>query len=438
MYYNEFSTYDYRLHHAKRTIKFHGECARRTLLKGKIMKFNTMIGTLNSSESVQLKFDPNNPEISKVVLLNDANDSTPQKDCLYIKNGNNCKITNDPKYIIKNDGSIQKGSFGFSDSKLNTNDIFDEANLMLKFEAESANDIIQLAINGMSNCSLQSIIDQSAEILQDPLLVIDTDYKSIGYSKNYDISDPLWKKIIEDNYAPYDLLLHINEIVKNSNPNNQNQPFLVNCDLSPVHKLAIKLMWNDFHIGYIVMFNVPNPINLRHKVLLPKIAELIAQIISKSSAFNKLLGDPKHRILTNLIEQQQPQAIAISMKNNDLKIPKTSTMLLFKNNKVNGDSLLNPEFYEDKVKSIFVDSFVTTIKNSICILAPRKLSNSDIINLNDFASNYQVQIMIGNCYSDFFKSNEEYQYLLKAINSAGTELKGINHVQNYSFNILTD
>lgn len=174
---------------------------------------------------------------------------------------------------------------------VSSDELIDVQNFLMNLlaqENQQALKLTELSLLAVKSASLQQIINATYELLNDPIIVVDNAYKVISSSTNYAVSDPLWKKIIIDSYAPYSLLIEMNRIVTNSNPDDRLAPFYVKCGLSPVHKLAIKLIFDNHDIGYIVMFNKPTEIGPQHWSMLPKIANILSEVISKTPKFREM------------------------------------------------------------------------------------------------------------------------------------------------------
>lgn len=90
---------------------------------------------------------------------------------------------------------------------VDTNRLYIEVNNIIIKVERLQQGIRELSDSLLSCKGLQHIVDTGRKVLGNPIIVYDTSYKLIAYSKNIDVSkDALWPQVTKDGYCSYDLI----------------------------------------------------------------------------------------------------------------------------------------------------------------------------------------------------------------------------------------
>lgn len=387
-------------------------CAPCTPLEIILMKFNTICNAVKTNFDCVLNKSHSDPDISEIQLLTPNSVDADRSDIMYT-NLQNTPVSDDLMLLACNQQLANTTTPCIIAPQETLLDIQNFIGSLLFTENKAGRAISDLSLKAMKRTPLQAIVNDAASVLQNPIIVIDNSYKVITYATDYDIADPLWERIIEDGYAPYSLLLEMNRIVSHSNPDDALSPFYVSCDLSPVHKLAIRLTWENYNIGYIVMFNVPTPINVSHWSLLPQIAEIVTETLSQAPNFGEMYGNSRQRILECLLEKNLPERINILLSEAKITVPTSCTALVLKPTKINATSGMR--YFEELLKDFLPTAFVATRNKVIYMVLPRELTPALRADLQSKLAEVDMIATYSPCYSDFFDSLNHLRYCQKAL-----------------------
>ncbi|GEK28657.1 PucR family transcriptional regulator [Furfurilactobacillus siliginis] len=299
--------------------------------------------------------------------------------------------------------------------------LIDVQNLIMNLLAQENQQTLKLSdlsLMAIKSPSLQEIVNAASEVFQDPLIIVDNTYKVISSSTNYDVADPLWKRIISDGYAPYSLVVEMNKIVTDSNPHDQLAPFYVKRDLSPVHELAIKLTFDQRDIGYIVVFSKPTKIGPQHLSTLPKVAKIIAEVVIKTPNFQKMYGDMRNRILESMLDNNDRQRITTLMQSANIKIPLQCTAIVIKLNPAITEQEIR--YYAEQVKSAYPRSYYNHQKKMIYLILPISNTPEKLTAIKELATSLHLIVMVSETYSDFFDSPKFIDLCRQALDVAHT------------------
>ncbi|MFC6253803.1 PucR family transcriptional regulator [Secundilactobacillus hailunensis] len=400
------------------------------------MKLDTIYNAVRTNFDCQIvKNVEFNPDISEIQLLNQADDRQPENDIIYTDLQGS--LNHFSKSILSyNENMYPKINSGIIAKQDDLIAIQNFISNLLSTENKQSLAITNLSLQAMKRTPLQDIINQASKILSNPIIVIDNSYKVITYSTKYDISDPLWERIIEDGYAPYSLLLEMNRIVSNSNPDDALSPFYVSCDLSPVHKLGIRLTWENYNIGYIVMFNVPTPINATHWALLPKIAEITTETLSQSPNFGEMYGNSRQRILDCILDQNTSERIKILLSEAKITLSKNCIAAIIKPQRQGTNQELR--YFSEELKAFNVNAFISIRDQYIYAIFPNQATDSFMHQLRSLAKKLNLNIMSSDVYSNFFESLNHLNYCKAAfkIGSKLHQLSEINQSSSFRFEII--
>ncbi len=156
----------------------------------------------------------------------------------------------------------------------------------------------------LSDGSLQAILDAAAEIIQNPLMVLDNGYRVICCSDNENCDDLQWRESIRNGYCSYEFVSHFNQLSEIRSAKKEDGPFFAGCLMSPIRRCIAKMYVDKKQIGYLLSIESSGPFS--EGVI--QILEAVSRILSKILAFSALESgrDIYHSVwnyLVNAIEE---------------------------------------------------------------------------------------------------------------------------------------
>ncbi|WP_425446883.1 PucR family transcriptional regulator [Dethiothermospora halolimnae] len=156
----------------------------------------------------------------------------------------------------------------------------------------------------LKNKSLDYLVKTSSDLLNNPVVLIDTSFKVISHSDINDITDPLWVNNINSGYCSYEFIAEVNKMdsVKKS-PTNEN-PFLVTCRANDIKKLTSKIFIDNKMVGYVIMLECNEIIAYKHQKLLNIVSKVLADELKKDKFYKNMRGLMYEKLLVDLIEDK--------------------------------------------------------------------------------------------------------------------------------------
>lgn len=392
------------------------------------MKLSIILDSVeNSYECTVVKPVNFDPEIMGIKLINISSKNSFREDCIYtsleagVKNYPSLILTSYEKDLSESRGGIIA----------RVDEIFEIQNFitdLLADEKKQLSELKDLSLKAMESISFQESIDLSAQVLKNPIIVVDNAYKVIGKSTKYDVNDLLWRNVIENGHVPESLLIEMNKIVSKSNPNDLLAPFFVECDMSPTHKLAIKLTMDGDDIGYIVMFDQVTGINSMHWEILPQIAEVITKVLGKTFELGEFYGNSRDHILGTMIDGADRERIFTLMKIANISLPTKFTAIVAKMN----ENITEQEirYYAEQIKETYPRVFYKHRGEYVYLIVPGNNGKERLGFIQEMAAKLNLLVMVSDYYEDFLQSASYLAICKRALEIA--QIMKIKRNFNYS------
>lgn len=303
-------------------------------------------------------------------------------------------------------------------------------NEILKLKKKDINKITELIYNDYpqliqlvtKNNSIENILNLAAEILENPLIMTDNSYHLLAYSKNQNICDPIWQKIIENDYCPYNIVQMMKKEGFLDKLSTEKSPvFLEKGKFSDfVRRLVCEVNINDKVKGLIALLEYNKDITPLDKEILKFVSLLTAAELSKTDAIDKAKGKLKNDFIRDLIKGNfnknnlaVNRAKALNWKLKDyfqiICIRKKNNERFTGQHLHSVQSLTKKTFPEVKVSSSYNEIIILLIKDKI------KLQNTILKKLKDYCSNYNLKLGIGRQKSKLININERYREANKSL-----------------------
>lgn len=131
--------------------------------------------------------------------------------------------------------------------------------------------LFEAYVNGES---LQSLIQLTADLLQNPVIVINVSYQIVGHSNILDIEDAFWLDHIKNGFCPYEFIVKVNTLPCVKEGKRKENTYEVWCEESQNKKLVSKLKYKDTQIGNVIMMGCKREILSEDYEVLERVASL--------------------------------------------------------------------------------------------------------------------------------------------------------------------
>lgn len=158
--------------------------------------------------------------------------------------------------------------------------LFNLINDMLSTQSELPSGSSMLFKALIESNDLEQIVDLSAKLINNPLIVIDSSYNVLAYSKSIPVEDYQWKENIARGYLTYEYIAALNNLEGIKNEPDSNEPFITLCVMSPILRKFSKLILNGLFLGYYIAIESNSKFDETDDSLYLLISSVIAKKVS--------------------------------------------------------------------------------------------------------------------------------------------------------------
>ena len=196
----------------------------------------------------------------------------------------------------------------FSNINNEMNFITDFVNILISyvkpFKRMVNNDFVHLIHLITHEKGLQEIISLSAEILKNPLIITDESFRLLGYSKQYEVDEPIWNEIVTNGFCPYPIVQLLKKEGFLDLLNQKASPVFLNQGAFSKHvrRLVSEVRIDGKIKGYIALLEYFKEIELQDQELLNNISAVFALELANKNAIEAAKGHMTQELLRHLIE----------------------------------------------------------------------------------------------------------------------------------------
>jgi hypothetical protein len=327
------------------------------------------------------------------------------------------------------------------------NSIFNQISSMFYQSLRLSSEFSKLVAMLMRGESVTAIMNESANRVNNPIIVVDTSYHVLCYSNNFVITDPFWKVNIKRGYCTYEFILAVNEIISQQETPDDSVSFIVNCPASPKSKICSKIIWNNQVVGYTIMLEEDTPLQEFQIEFLPKISYIVADMLSKNPEFESIQGSNSEHILYHILNGEDELNIRARVEAAKIVFPENMRCIVVgtrpgKNPGEKTDKhVLRSN--KEKLNTIFPHNYSTYYKNSIVFVIKmekdEKLTKEQEQKLYEVFTNEVMTIGISQSFHNIFALKQYFNQCvhLQEIAYQMGITKQLMYYENYIFeNIL--
>lgn len=289
--------------------------------------------------------------------------------------------------------------------------------LFENIEAESCfSEIINMVL---SDRSLNSIMNKTAEKLGNSVLVFDLSYKIVAYSDKMAINNTNWSKVVNQGYCSYEFISAIHKLDDVKNSPDDSTSFIVMCNFDDMRKLCSKIISNGKLIGYVLMFENKSEISQKHRKILPLISTAVCESLTRDQNFSKLQGSLYENVIYDIISGADKTYIEKRITSLKLNFPDRMCVLVVSSSLILGGKYIKG-FLKDELKRILPKSYSIYYDEYIIIVS--KVNNDDSLSkeqlnsLYEFARTESLQIGISYSFSNLTDLRTYYMQAFSALN----------------------
>ncbi|WP_461207798.1 PucR family transcriptional regulator [Clostridium sp. DL1XJH146] len=193
-------------------------------------------------------------------------------------------------------------------------ELFNEVNDLFNSNVEALNSSYSLLSSLLDNKGLNDMVRLSSEILDNPVIIIDSSYRIIASSDTKEINDNYWIENIKKGYCSYDYISYVRKIKSFKESPNNMKPFVVICDKSPIERWLCKIFIHGKLAGYIVLLLTKSAMQEKYKEILPMIANVVSKELERTEGRKNINNIDYENLLRDILDHNIKDADSLNEK----------------------------------------------------------------------------------------------------------------------------
>ncbi|WP_238652842.1 PucR family transcriptional regulator [Paenibacillus piscarius] len=151
---------------------------------------------------------------------------------------------------------------------------------------------------------LEAIVTAAAELLGNPVIIIDGSYRILASSDWSGVTDPIWSDNLHRGYCSYDFIAAVHQMKSVQTGRASQEAYEVECSGSEVTKLVAKVRIGSKPVGNVIVLGNIRPIRQRDHELAGFTAELAAAELAKNSFYRNSCQAGYEELIYGLLEEE--------------------------------------------------------------------------------------------------------------------------------------
>ncbi len=268
----------------------------------------------------------------------------------------------------------------------------------------------------ISGDSLNHLVELSAKLLGNPIIVIDLSYNIVANSPLCDVSDAFWVENIKKGYCPYDFIARVNALPSVKQGKKSDGAYEVFCNESNNVKLVSKIYANGLHIGNAILLGCKSEIQPDDFELMETVSKMLGQKMKRNSYYTSSNEIIREDFIFDLLENKYrfPEEILDKMKLADISFEKVLCVLVFDISRYESDETSVTHLKENFTVLFHVENSVYYNENIVVIFDKSKLP-ALTEKIENFLSLHHVRLGISRDFSNLSQCRKYYQQAVTAL-----------------------
>lgn len=295
-------------------------------------------------------------------------------------------------------------------------DIYQMAKNILYEDLKSKASLFQIAQAALQGKDIVSLVDISASLVGNALILIDANMKILVHSTSFEIMDPLWADNIERGHCSYEFMqkVRFNDDMQGWSKTGENWR-IITLEEDLQSKLVTRIIYQGHFIGALIMIIHHTPINSSHIKLLPEIGEIFLETFNKE--FKNSMRQPFYgRILFYLLSGDELANTFEIMALSKDDFPSEMIVVVVRFIHRIQNSYIK-KTVGVQLEIIFPDGYLVQYKNYVGILVP-SISAKQKEELEKLVTEENINIAISWPFSDILDFKKYFYQAVAAIKQA--------------------
>lgn len=322
----------------------------------------------------------------------------------------------------------------------NTYDIFElfnEINGLFTNNIQVINSSNELLNSLLNDKGLEDMVKSASEILDNPVIVIDSSYRILVSSDTSEIKDNYWIENIKKGYCSYDYISYVRNIKSFKQAPNNIKPFVINCDKSPIERWLTKIFVHGKLAGYIVLLLSKSEMKEKYKEILPVISNVISKELERTEGRKNLNNIDYENFLRDILDGniKNNYSLKEKLKSYSYKFKSKFVLLTFDISKYEAINKRprylssNLEVFLNGKSSIYYEEYIVVLYDFngdrfSSVFAEEKYSNFE-----KFVTENNIFLGISKEFNELLSSRKNFEDTVKTIEIS----KKLNKDSNINF-----
>jgi len=411
-----------------------------------------------SSKITNLYFNKNINQEFKDIKFITKNQNLFSEEILYVGKTStlieSTRTLENISLLLINDNNFEISDFFINDLNIiemsineDIFEIFNQARDLFSKELDVLNSSAALLNSIIKGNGIDNIVKAAAEILDNPIIIIDASYKILAYSDASKITDPYWKENIKRSYCSYDFIVAVKKMKSIQQGLKTHHPFEIVCNGSPIKKMLYKIEIDNKHVGNVIVLECNKPFTQRDEELIVLISKVIAKEMKKENIYRNANDLVYENLLLDLLDKKIKDQNTVKERIQDagIRLDKKFVIIVFDISKYNSKGKYSG-YLSDSIQSLFTVKGSVYYNDYIVMLynIDYEFSIEDLFNKNieDFLNKNHILIGVSNEFYNIMECHKYFEQGVKAIKfnhilNLNNRISFYNKIQLYDLISLT-
>lgn len=333
-------------------------------------KLSVTVGSLFAhlrDDLLQINLQQENQEIHHIRLLTKEQKHF-DSNTLYVGQTSDLDLTNPPlpNFLgTKNCSTPTEQlpdhllNYALVDNHSSLPQIFNKAQDVLNQEQDFMQSSAVLLHCLIKNKGLQYIIDTCYHLLNNPMLLVDSSYKLLAYSKKDRVDDLVWNELMTKGYCSYDLISIFKKEGVVKMIADSRGPLLTDSGFSEkIRRIHGKIIVNDKLVAYLGVLEHNQKFKKEDYALIQLICDVISEEMKRNKTYYYLKGLLHENLLIDLLDGAIAQShLPDRLKTAELKLDGALYLLVFNFGSKDPANYHLVDHLRENIDSIFTSSW---------------------------------------------------------------------------------
>ncbi|CQR54007.1 PucR family transcriptional regulator [Paenibacillus riograndensis] len=265
---------------------------------------------------------------------------------------------------------------------------------------------------------MDHIVSVAADILGNPVIVIDLSYKVLAYSDS-EITDPVWRDNLQKGYCSYDFIAAVQKMKSVQNGAKSGEPYEVFCSGSAAAKMVARIKIGDKPVGNLILLGTERPVHPRDRDLAAFAGEMVAAELQKNSFYRNSAHAVYDELIYDLLENHLSgkELVQERLRSGNIRLTGRLSVLVLDIVQYDASGKYNG-YLRDRISTLFTAERQIFYNGHIVSIRERKLKAARMDcgpDIREFLTANQIRLGISSEFSDIADCRKYYLQAVKAL-----------------------